>query len=165
MHSRCKISDVNTQTLSGPLTLIRSLWCLEGQMVVVGIGAPGLTPLPIVSGLALGYGALMICAFLVRLMLRTAMFCRCRRPAFDDMPPVFPKYLPCFFIKLTPTIGMKYLHITSSWHTVYPKKYAHGFCFAVLCCGYTLTDFPISIRFTSLALWQSNDVHISWDIL
>ena len=44
------------------------------------------------------------------------------------------------------------------WHsTVYPKKYAHGFCFAVLCCGYTLTDFPISIRITSLALWQSND--------
>ena len=42
-------------------------------------------------------------------------------------------------------------------HTVYPKKYAHGYCFAVLCCGYTLTDFPISIRFTSLALWQSND--------
>ena len=40
---------------------------------------------------------------------------------------------------------------------VYPKKYAHGFCFAVLCCGYTLTDFPISIRLTSLALWQSND--------
>ena len=43
------------------------------------------------------------------------------------------------------------------WGTVYPKKYAHGFCFAVLCCGYTLTDFPISIRLTSLALWQSND--------
>ena len=42
-------------------------------------------------------------------------------------------------------------------HTVFPKKYAHGFCFAVLCCGYTLTDFPISIRLTSLALWQSND--------
>ena len=41
--------------------------------------------------------------------------------------------------------------------TVYPKKYANGFCFAVLCCGYTLTDFPISIRLTSLALWQSND--------
>ena len=41
--------------------------------------------------------------------------------------------------------------------TVYPKKYAHGFCFAVLCWGYTLTDFPISIRLTSLALWQSND--------
>ena len=42
-------------------------------------------------------------------------------------------------------------------YTVYPKKFAHGFCFAVLCCGYTLTDFPISIRLTSLALWQSND--------
>ena len=42
-------------------------------------------------------------------------------------------------------------------YTVYPKKYAHGFCFAVLCCGYALTDFPISIRLTSLALWQSND--------
>ena len=41
--------------------------------------------------------------------------------------------------------------------TVYPNKYAHGFCFAVLCCGYTLTNFPISIRLTSLALWQSND--------
>ena len=41
--------------------------------------------------------------------------------------------------------------------TVYPKKYAHGFCFAVLCCGYALTNFPISIRLTSLALWQSND--------
>ena len=41
--------------------------------------------------------------------------------------------------------------------TVYPNKYAHGYCFAVLCCGYTLTDFPISIRLTSLALWQSND--------
>ena len=42
-------------------------------------------------------------------------------------------------------------------HTVYPKEYAHRFCFAVLCYGYTLTDFPISIRLTSLALWQSND--------
>ena len=41
--------------------------------------------------------------------------------------------------------------------TVYRNKYAHGFCFAVLCGGYTLTDFPISIRLTSLALWQSND--------
>ena len=32
--------------------------------------------------------------------------------------------------------------ISLKWRTVYPKKYAHGFCFAVLCCGYTLTDFP-----------------------
>ena len=50
--------------------------------------------------------------------------------------------------------------LTMSMHliyTVYPKKNAHGFCFAGLCCSYTLTDFPISIRLTSLALWQSND--------
>ena len=51
-------------------------------------------------------------------------------------------------------MGSKLAHFA---HTVYPKKYAHGFCFAVLCCGYILTDFPISIRLTSLALWQSND--------
>ena len=49
------------------------------------------------------------------------------------------------------------LIITREMGAVYPKKYAHGFCFAVLCCGYTLTDFPISIRLTSLALWQSID--------
>ena len=55
--------------------------------------------------------------------------------------------------------GDKWLSKSSiqSSFTVYTKKYAHGFCFAVLCCGYTLTDFPISIRLTSLALWQSND--------
>ena len=52
------------------------------------------------------------------------------------------------------TVNQKLIFVP---HTVYPKKYAHGFCFAVLCCGYTLTDFPISIRITSLALWQSND--------
>ena len=46
---------------------------------------------------------------------------------------------------------------SSRKHTIYHKKYAHGFCFAVLFCGYTLTDFPISTRLTSLALWQSND--------
>ena len=48
-------------------------------------------------------------------------------------------------------------HASFWFGTVYPKKYAHGFSFAVLCCGYTLTDFSISIRLTSLALWQSND--------
>ena len=52
-----------------------------------------------------------------------------------------------------PVLGLVYSHR----YTVYPKKYAHSFCFAVLCCGYTLTDLPISIRFTSLALWQSDD--------
>ena len=55
------------------------------------------------------------------------------------------------YTEATPWIPLK------TWNTVYPKKYAHGFCFAVLCCGYTLTDYPISIRLTSLALWQSND--------
>ena len=56
-------------------------------------------------------------------------------------------------IQLLPESMLTQFHVT----TVYPKKYAHGFCFAVLCCGYTLTDYPISIRLTSLALWQSND--------
>ena len=52
---------------------------------------------------------------------------------------------------------LEYCWLDHDEHTVYPKKYAHGFCIAVRCCGYTLTDFPISIRLTSLALWQSND--------
>ena len=52
-----ELSDANTQTLSGPLALIRSLWCLEGQMVVVAIRAPGLTP---AGWLALGYEALPV---------------------------------------------------------------------------------------------------------
>ena len=49
------------------------------------------------------------------------------------------------------------LWVAGGGGTVYPKKYAHGYCFPVLCCGYTMTDFPISTRLTSLALWQSND--------
>ena len=66
------------------------------------------------------------------------------------MPLVLTRHLITRYIA-KPTIWIKH------WTTVYPKKYAHGFCFAVLCCGYTLTDFPISFRLTSLALWQSND--------
>ena len=58
-----------------------------------------------------------------------------------------------FWIEIFPCL----MNYSATICTVYPKKYAHGFCFAVLCCGYTLTDFPISIRLTSLALWQSND--------
>ena len=61
-------------------------------------------------------------------------------------------WVPCLLMEQQTSSGAK-----TSAGTVYPKKYAHGFCFAVLCCGYTLTDFPISIRLTSLALWQSND--------
>ena len=63
----------------------------------------------------------------------------------SSSPPHESFVLPCFSLSSVVCI------------TVYPKKYAHGFSFAVLCCGYTLTDFPISIRLTSLALWQSND--------
>ena len=55
------------------------------------------------------------------------------------------------------TLFLYQLYHAHIWGTVYPKKFAQGFCFAVLCCGYTLTDFPISVRLTSLALWQSND--------
>ena len=67
------------------------------------------------------------------------------------------RILPIQFI--TSPNGHKVCNVNpgNQLHTVYPKKYAHGFWFAVLCCGYTLTDFPISIRLTSLALWQSND--------
>ena len=57
---------------------------------------------------------------------------------------------------LRPGLEMYSWEIITS-DTVYPKKYAHGFCFAVLFCRYTLTEFPISIRLTSLALWQYND--------
>ena len=72
----------------------------------------------------------------------------------QTMPDIHP-WRPC--IK-TRCLFTSFCHSTNSFNdTVYPKKYAHGFCFAVLCCGYTLTDFPISIRLTSLALWQSND--------
>ena len=38
-----------------------------------------------------------------------------------------------------------------------PRNMHTVFALVLLCCGYTLTDFPISIRLTSLALWQSND--------
>ena len=67
-----------------------------------------------------------------------------------------------------PWLKLKLGHKWISNSTAYGKPFVkwapedastvyHGFCFAVLCCGYTLTDFPISIRLTSLALWQSND--------
>ena len=59
--------------------------------------------------------------------------------------------------ELIQSIQFPWCNIYKISPTVYPKKYTHGFCFAVLCWGYTLTDFPISIRLTSLALWQSND--------
>ena len=67
-------------------------------------------------------------------------------------------WLPSFYHYILGTIVCYHnFNCKFSCTTVYPKKYAHGFCFAVLCSGYTLTDFPISIRLTSLALWQSDD--------
>ena len=42
--------------------------------------------------------------------------------------------------------------------TVYPKKYAHDFCFAVLCCGYTLTDFPYP---SGLLHWHCGNLTIA----
>ena len=72
---------------------------------------------------------------------------------FVPMNPCPWKILYVFYF----VVEVKILCMTKWQVTVYPMTYAHGFCFAVLCCGYTLTDFPISIRLTSLALWQSND--------
>ena len=83
-------------------------------------------------------------------------------------------YIHTFFLSLTHSLSISLalaLAICFCWllieqttccnliqtTTVHPKKYAHGICFAVFCCGDTLTDFPISIRLTWLALWQSND--------
>ena len=63
----------------------------------------------------------------------------------------------CMSMWVVASWSMNHVYIHFRICTVYPKNYVHGFCFAVLCCGYTLTDFPISIRLTSLALWQSND--------
>ena len=66
-------------------------------------------------------------------------------------------YLWYFKVPRWLSIGLPEIPRVTLRGTVYPKKYAHGFCFAVLCCGYILTDFPMSIRLTSLALWQSID--------
>ena len=51
------------------------------------------------------------------------------------------------------------LHICCDCTCMYSisQEICTRFCFAVLCCGYTLTDFPISITITSLELWLSND--------
>ena len=46
-----------------------------------------------------------------------------------NMPTVYPE-VPWLYVLI---------ECTCSVATVYPKKYAHGYCFAVLCCGYKLT--------------------------
>ena len=57
-------------------------------------------------------------------------------------------YLTCDIVGLQMYGGLLQ-YIPRNMHTVFALL-----CF---CCGYTLTDFPIFIRLTSLALWQSND--------
>ena len=83
---------------------------------------------------------------------RSVFNCLCN---FDGIKDTKWKYL--FMTLKNSRVHVFYIIATAISNTVYPKKYAHGSCFAVLCCGYTLTDFPISIRVTSLALWQYND--------
>ena len=73
------------------------------------------------------------------------------------------------FCPVTTYIGWIYTKMVGNWSELghrmrkvatiqyIPRNMHTVFCFAVLCCGYTLTDFPISIRLTSLALWQSDD--------
>ena len=52
--------------------------------------------------------------------------------------------------------GSFMLRVFPGWHLKY--NISQEICTRfLLCCGYTLTDFPISVRLTSLALWQSND--------
>ena len=86
----------------------------------------------------------------------------------SSFPGIYMKQLTEYAFRITGPLWGEFIsdlgsdaELWRSWdvihRTVYPNKYAHDFCFAVLCCGYTLTDFPISTRLTSLALWQSND--------
>ena len=50
--------------------------------------------------------------------------------------------------------------LNSLYCTVYPKKYAPGVCIAVLCCGYTLTDFPILYP-SGLLHWHCGNLTIA----
>ena len=79
------------------------------------------------------------------------------KPESIPLEIISTRFFTSFLRRYSSILISLFLNRMSMPCTVYPKKYTHGFCFAVLCCGYTLTDFPISIRLTSLALWQSND--------
>ena len=61
-------------------------------------------------------------------------------------------------IAIFPQYELSLIHPFNDWLTVYPKKYAHGFCFAVLCCGYTLTDFPYP---SGLLHWHCGNLTIA----
>ena len=67
--------------------------------------------------------------------------------------------VPCMWSPLSVHNPTRQTSLTNCFYLNYSisPKICTGFCFTVLCCGYTLTDFPISIRLTSLALWQSHD--------
>ena len=87
----------------------------------------------------------------------TSLSSLCRRICRHWPSKILVRFILVSVSKIKSINSLNYISCNIWGCTVYPKKYAHGFCFAVLCCGYTLTDFPISIRLTSLALWQSND--------
>ena len=60
-----------------------------------------------------------------------------------------------FYVKIT-IILESYIYFTNTHWVKY--SISQEICTRfLLCYGYTLTDFPISIRLTSLVLWQSND--------
>ena len=62
--------------------------------------------------------------------------------------------------KIKPSLHYYINIIAYNCHSTYHRLYSisQEICTRfLLCCCYTLTDFPISIRLTSLALWQSND--------
>ena len=62
--------------------------------------------------------------------------------------------------KMTMRLKLKQHHtpVQCNNYTVYPKKCAHGFCFAVFCCGYTLTDFPYP---SGLLHWHCGNLTIA----
>ena len=112
-----ELSDANTHTLSGPLTLIRSVWCLEGQMVVVAIRAPGLTPLPIAGWLALGYEA----------WDQAMHICVSKLPIIDSDNGLSPGRRQAIIrtndgILLTRPLGTNFSEILSEIHTFSFKK-------------------------------------------
>ena len=115
-----ELSDANTQTLSGPLTLIRSLWCLEGQMVVVAVRAPGLTPLPIAGWLALGYEALIEMVALSRTATTTRTTCS----------PLSTPVLPTFSWRFNTTLS-KNAFLENVFRQILPQviKIVHDYIF------------------------------------
>ena len=125
------------------------------QMYTVQWGCWLLTPLEWVAGLGMGMGTST--ARGARFPVPNRSYPAERKPARSSPThPIARQSGSEQLRRSTAKILLALLYVIRCT-TVYPKKYAHGFCFAVLCCGYTLTDSPISTRLTSLALWQSND--------